>query len=320
MNKEVVNTRTGVGAGIGALIGFAFAGPMGAGVGALIGGGVAHASDNPQKGVMTARRALIYKTAMETIKDPIELNKLAVAFASEGLSGEASMLRKRANLRGLPPDTQEKRRAFFRKAMASDNPDLIVKVAAEFEAAGSIDAGKTLRAHAEAVRAAHAAGKSAKPMAGGSQAQFADKLAKALIHFGPDSGQAKQAAANLIRARGKAPSEALVGEVIRVAANALKLTAPEASPPAEPIQIAAVPSEAEPEEGATDEGMGAVEAPAIGNAPGDIEAPVITHDTDPAASAIEPSSQVPAAAAPVGPVTTVIPTPVTTDATAQVVG
>jgi hypothetical protein len=238
MNAEVVNTRTGVGVGLGAAVGFLFGGPMGAGIGALLGGGIAHASESPSKGVMTAKRKLIYTRAMETIKDPGELTKLADAFESEGLPVEATMLRKRAKLRDLPQDTREKRRGFFRKAMASDNPDVITQVAAAFEAEGAIDAAKSLKDHAVAVRAAHAAGKSAKPLTGGTQAQFADKLAKAIIHFGPSSVQAIAAAKNLIQARGKTPSDALAAEVVQVATNALKISAPEAdADPPKPINI-----------------------------------------------------------------------------------
>ncbi|HEY5086358.1 MAG TPA: hypothetical protein VII66_03280 [Gemmatimonadaceae bacterium] len=228
MNTEIVNTRTGVGVGIGAAVGFLFGGPMGAGVGALLGGGIANVTESPSKGVMTAKRKLIYTRAMETIKDPTELVKLADAFESEGLPVEGGMLRKRAKLRDLPQDTREKRRVWFRKAMASDNPDVIAQVAIAFENEGAIDAAKSLKDHATAVRAAHAAGKSAKPLTGGSQAQFADKLAKAIIHFGPSSVQALEAAKNLIQARGKTPSNALAAEVVRVAANALKVAAPDA--------------------------------------------------------------------------------------------
>ena len=238
MNKEVVNTRTGAGAGIGAALGFLFGGPFGAAIGALVGGGVAHASGDPGKGVMTPRRKLIYARAMETIKDPAELRKLADAYAGEGLGLEATMLRKRAALRELPDDTKEKRRAAFRKAMACDKPEVIAEVAQAFHDEGAIDAAKTLRDHAEAVRAAHTAGKSAKPLTGGSQAQFADKLAKAIIHFGPASSQAQAAAANLIQARGKAPTAAFITEVIKVAAGSLKVDVAAASgPPAHPIEI-----------------------------------------------------------------------------------
>jgi hypothetical protein len=268
MNKDVINSRTGVGAGIGGLVGFMFAGPIGAGVGAIVGGSIAHASGDPNRGVMTPKRKVIFERAMESIKDPAELEKLASAFAGEGLPGEATMLRKRAKLRELPKETKDKRRMAFRKAMASDDADLILKLALAFEGEGAIDAAKTLREHADAVRAAHAAGKSTQPMTGGTVAGFADKLAKAIIHFGPASTQAMAAAGNLIRARGKTPSEGLVHEVIRVAADALKVEAPKTNgPPAAPIEVAEVPAEPEVEPEADEPTVESAAEPAAPAAP-----------------------------------------------------
>lgn len=235
--ETIVTKKTGIGAAIGGLIGFICAGPMGAGIGALVGGGVAHASDQPNKGVMTARRKVIYERAMESVKSPDDLNALANAFAGEGLDTEAEMLRKRAALRALPPETKEKRRAYFRKGMASDNPDTIDQVAAAFQGEGALDAAKALSDHADAVRAAHLAGKSTKPMAGGSQEQFADKLAKAIMHFGGGSQQAKTAAANLVRARGKQSTDILVAEVIKVAAKALDIKGPPTATAAPPAAV-----------------------------------------------------------------------------------
>jgi hypothetical protein len=311
---DMVTTRTGVGAGIGAAVGFLFGGPMGAGIGALLGGGIAHASDSPSKGVMTAKRKLIYTRAMETIKDPTELVKLADAFESEGLPVEGGMLRKRAKLRDLPQDTREKRRGYFRKAMASDNPDVITQVAAAFESEGAIDAAKSLKDHAVAVRAAHAAGKSAKPLTGGTQAQFADKLAKAIIHFGPSSVQAIAAAKNLIQARGKTPSDALAAEVVRVAANALKVAAPDADgDPSKPINIDATATGAAgggiddsvaPETVEADAGdavpaaapaisTGAREAAVVGNAAAPVEPPAIPPGEHPAVAAAAASAPAP---------------------------
>lgn len=265
MNKDVVNTKTGVGVVVGGTLGFLFAGPIGAGIGALVGGGVAHSTGSSQKGQMTPRRKMIFGRAMESIKDPAELEKLAAAFHGEGLVQEAAQLRKRAKLRTLPQDAKEKRRAAFRKAMASDNPDLISQVGAAFQGEGAFDAAKALNEHADAVRAAHMAGKSARPLTGGSQAQFADKLAKAIIHFGPSSNQARMAAGNLVAARGKKATPELVSEVIRVAAEALKVEAPEAPAPESPVTIDANPPaeevDATPIEGAVEAVAEASETP-----------------------------------------------------------
>jgi len=296
--SDVINTRTGVGAGIGAIVGFAFGGPIGAGAGAILGGAVARASGEAKvdKGVITPRRKIIFARAMEKVGDPVELDKLADAFAGEGLSGYAALLHRRAELRKLPPEVQAKRRAAYRKAMASDNPDAILPVAKAFENAGALDAAKNIRDHADAVRAAHAAGKSAKPMTGGTVAQFADKLGKALINFGPTSNQAKSAARNLIQARGKTPTDALIMEVIRIACGALKIEVPaekaeesaaqeaaaqEAAPPPEEESPQSQSQEAAPEESqaaapvGVSPPMGAAEPTIMGPPAPVVEAPVI---------------------------------------------
>lgn len=239
---QPAQARTGIGAVIGGLVGFTFGGPLGAGIGALIGGGVAHASK--PKGEMTAKRQVIFARAMERVQDPADLNALAATFAGEGLTTEAAMLRKRASLRSLPKDKKENRKAAFRKAMASDDADTVAGVASAFAGEGAIDAAKTLRTHADAVRAAHAAGKSTKPMSGGDIQAFADKLGKAIVHFGAGTPQARTAAANLLRAQGKAPSPELVVEVIRVASEALQVEAPPAQEGAPPVEIDMDPAKA----------------------------------------------------------------------------
>ena len=239
---DVTNSRTGIGAVIGGVVGAAFGGPMGAGLGLLIGGGVAHASR--PKGEMTAKRQVIFARAMESVKDPSDLRKLADAFHGEGLPVEAGMLRKRAALRELPQPKKENRRAAFRKAMTSDDANTIDAVASAFAGEGAVDASKALRDHAAAVRAAHAAGKSAKPLAGGSVQGFADKLAKAILHFGPAAPQAQSAAANLLRAQGREPSPELVSEVLKVAAESLRIEVPAAPAPEKPIEIDMDPARA----------------------------------------------------------------------------
>lgn len=235
MTEQVTNTRTGAGALIGGLVGFICAGPIGAGVGALVGGGVAHASSQPDKGVMTPRRKIFYEKAMASTKDPEDLKKLAAAFAGEGLNTEAEMLRKRAALRALPRDEREKRRQFFRHALTSDNADAIQQAADIFHGDGAFGAAKALYEHAEAVRAAHAAGVSTKPMTGGTQEQFANKLADAITHFGPNSSQARMAAGNLARARGKNPTKQLIDTIIRISAGSLVQEPPQGQVVEQPV-------------------------------------------------------------------------------------
>jgi hypothetical protein len=292
-SAEVINTRTGVGAGIGAVIGFAFGGPVGAGAGALLGGAIAHASGEPEpKGELTPRRKLIFTRAMESVKEPAELIKLSDAFAGEGFAAQAALLRQRAGLRQLPPETQAKRRAAFRKAMASDNPDAIKRIAGAFEGVGSIDAAKILRNHADAVHAAHSAGKSAKPMSGGNVAQFADKLGKAIIHFGPTSGQAQMAARNLIQARGKTSSEGLVAEVIKIAASALQVQSPGAESPAAASEGSPGAAAEAAEQAPMPPPAGAVEPTVMGPPAGRVEPPAVMGGVAVQTSAAAPTQDI----------------------------
>jgi len=155
------------------------------------------------------------------------------------------MLYERAALREEPPEVQEKRRAAFRKAMASDNDEVITQVANAFASKGALGAARTLFEHAAAVRAAHSAGKNAKPQDARAISVWADRLAKALMHFGPKSPHARSAARNMIRAQGREPTEASVQELVALAADAIKPPQPEApaSPPA------AMPEAKTPKEG-----------------------------------------------------------------------
>jgi len=289
---EVLTARTGVGLGLGALLGLVFGGPWGAGIGALLGGGIAHSTGLEEpKGVMTPKRQLIFTRAMESIKNPDDLLALAAAFAGEGLNGHASLLTKRANLRRLPAEVKARRRDIYRRAMTSDNADAIDEVAMAFANEGAIDAARNLRDHAIAVRAAHAAGKSASPQPIQAISLFADKLAKALIHFGPNSGQVRSAAANLIRAQGKQVNPEIVSATIGAAMQALGIqpqqtaattpqteetAQPEEEAPAEdaPVEEAAVVDGAP--SGASTAPMGAVEPTVVGPPAAPVEPPAGT--------------------------------------------
>jgi hypothetical protein len=222
MSADFINSRTGTGAGIGAILGFMFfGGPIGGALGSLVGGAIAHTTKSQPKGVMTAARRLVFVRAMESVKSPTALRELSTAFANEGLIDEATLLAKRAATRELPPAAQNERRAIFRKAMASDNPDGVREVAAKFAAAGSIDAARLLRDHAAAVEAAHAAGRTTRAVTPQQLDAFAEKLAKAIAHFGADSRQARSAAKNLISAQGKVVSDAAVKDLIAIATGVL---------------------------------------------------------------------------------------------------
>lgn len=113
----------------------------------------------PNGGTMTPNRKVIYENALLTVKDPQALNKLADAFQEAGLDAEASVLRKRANLRSLPKEQKEARRQVFQKALKSDNVDAILKIADAFERETATGSAAALREYANTLSAA----KEAKP-------------------------------------------------------------------------------------------------------------------------------------------------------------
>jgi hypothetical protein len=214
--QDLLTKRTGLGAGIGAMFGFFFGSLPGAALGAAIGGAIANVTPPiPGKPKITNSRKMIFEAAINGTKTPAELRTLADAFAGEGLHAQAAMLRKRADLREMPEAYKKERREVFRRTMALDDPEEIDRVAATFDAETAMDAARALRDHANAVRAAHAAGKSAAPLPDDRMiADFGDKLAKAVIHYGPASDQARTAAANFIQARGKPVTAEAVAESI----------------------------------------------------------------------------------------------------------
>jgi hypothetical protein len=281
--------KTGAGVGVGAAAGFMFGGPIGAGIGALLGAVVAHQMSKP-KGEMTPRRALVYTRAMESIKSPADLNKLADSFAGEGLHAQANMLRKRAALRDLPQDMKNQRRMIFRKAMCSDNIAAIRDVAAQFAEQGSTDAAKMILTHAIAVEAAHAAGASTRPVSMKMLEAFADKLAKAIGHFGSTSKQAYSSAANLIRAQGKKATKEAVEDLIDIAVGTLAqdITERQAAEGAEAAAQAPAPTEtSEPE---AESPAAEVEAPAP--APAAAAAPAPTVAAAVVEAVVEPATKV----------------------------
>ena len=107
-----------------------------------------------KKGQLTPERKAIFETALRVLEDPDKLRQLADAYDKEGLKAEAILLRKRADLREMPPDVKEGRRDAFRKGMASTNVADIEKLAEIFEKETATGAALALRNHAKAVKAA----------------------------------------------------------------------------------------------------------------------------------------------------------------------
>jgi hypothetical protein len=243
--KEAANANTGLGVALGAVMGAVFGGIPGAVIGGTVGGAIAHAAPRIQpRAEMTLKLRLLFEKAMTSTNDPGELRQLAAAFEREGYRVQARLLRARAELRELPEEEKELRRKAIARAMASDNVDAIEEMAAIFQDCCALDAAKALHLHAAAVRAAVAAGQSAKPVAPDMVAAFTAKLTQAIAHFGKTSAQAQSAAANLLRAQGKTPDESSVAETIGEHVPAATAAAAAASPAAPASPPAAAPSPA----------------------------------------------------------------------------
>jgi len=114
---------------------------------------IAKSSRDRKRAVMTSERRAIYDAAMTTLKDADKLRSLADAFESVGLSEQADMLQKRADLRELPDDIKEGRREAFRAMMRNTDPSYVNRVASAFEAAGAVSAAANGRLYAAGLSA-----------------------------------------------------------------------------------------------------------------------------------------------------------------------
>lgn len=101
---------------------------------------------------MTPERAIIYDTALKTVKEPEKLRALAKAFREAGLGPQADLLEKRATLRELPVDVKSARKDAFKAGMASTNIPAIEKLADTFEGEGATGASDALRKYATGLK------------------------------------------------------------------------------------------------------------------------------------------------------------------------
>ena len=106
----------------------------------------------PAKGVVTPERAIILETALNELKEPEKLRKLAKTFRDQDLPAQADLLEKRAKLRELPEETKKARREAFRKGMSSQDPDAVRKLANVFEQQGATGAAAALRKYADSLK------------------------------------------------------------------------------------------------------------------------------------------------------------------------
>jgi uncharacterized membrane protein len=119
---------------------------------AALAGGAYWVAKKRKPGGMTPERRKVYDAALTTLKDPVKLRKLADTFEKEGLKTEANVLRKRAALRELPPETKKARKETFRKALQSKNKDAVQKTADEFRKQGAVGAAGELDKHAAGIQ------------------------------------------------------------------------------------------------------------------------------------------------------------------------
>jgi hypothetical protein len=120
-------------------------------IAALAGGAFFVNSGKPEKGVLTPARQLIFETAINEVKDTAKLKTLAKVFREQGLEPQADLLEKRAKLRELAPEVKSARKATFRKAMASKNPEAVRAIAYAFETEGANGAANSLREYADSL-------------------------------------------------------------------------------------------------------------------------------------------------------------------------
>lgn len=118
-----------------------------------LGGAAYHTASKRSKsgiahGVLTAKRAEIYETAIRENENPEALRKLAKAFREAGLPTHAIMLEKRADLRSMPEDVKQKRRLWFKKAMKSTDVNGIRALANAFQKEGCTGAAEALNKYA----------------------------------------------------------------------------------------------------------------------------------------------------------------------------
>jgi len=107
-----------------------------------------------KKGILTKDREEVWKSALENLTDPEALRTLATEYEKQGLDIEATMLRKRADLRSL---SKEKKRAYekaLQKGLASDDIEKVEALADAFEEMTATGSAIRLRKHAADLRSA----------------------------------------------------------------------------------------------------------------------------------------------------------------------
>lgn len=103
---------------------------------------------DPNKGVFTPARQVIFQQAIDNCRDPVRLRALAKAYRGEGLTAQADLLEKRAAIRETPPAVAAAHREVFKKAINHTNPEVVLNVASAFDTQGANGAAMNLRKYA----------------------------------------------------------------------------------------------------------------------------------------------------------------------------
>lgn len=104
-------------------------------------------------GLWTSEREAMYRFAMQHERDPRKLKEIADHFESDGFQDRANALRARAALASSSVTSQAAYDQVMRKALLSQNPDVVRAVAARYERSGRGASADLLRNYAEGVEA-----------------------------------------------------------------------------------------------------------------------------------------------------------------------
>jgi len=119
----------------------------------LLGSGTWYAVSKRTKNAgMTAERKVIFDQLINQPQDPDLLREMADVFDKHGLKEQGALLRKRANLRELPPETKETHKQIFREAMASKDPAYVLGIAVAFDKQGATGNAAALRKYAAGLK------------------------------------------------------------------------------------------------------------------------------------------------------------------------
>lgn len=111
--------------------------------------GVDASNTTTNTGAMSPQRQVVYENYMAHEEDPEKLVNMASTFQSQGLPQQAAMLRKKAALRNLPKELQDKREAKYREIMESKDKAFVLRAAETFFNEGCWGAAQSLRDYGE---------------------------------------------------------------------------------------------------------------------------------------------------------------------------